>query len=171
MREVFLKSKLGNAYFDFSKNVFDIKMQKCMAFSSGGGSTTVLLYVTTTILNEWQIVQDFFGKWQSEVRASTAWKLPRRKYPLNMLLLQFSGLDRKFSICFFYFDFASKYPLLCTVSSNNPVLFFLLPLSSCSKWCSTLCSLISITYQMPSSLGENMSVFSRGNLKAGFIHS
>lgn len=25
MREVFLKSKLGNAYFDSSKNVFDLK--------------------------------------------------------------------------------------------------------------------------------------------------
>lgn len=54
MREVFLKSKLGNAYFDPSKNVFDIsaKMQKCMAFSSGGGSTTVLLCITTTIVEE-----------------------------------------------------------------------------------------------------------------------
>lgn len=52
MREVFLKSKLGNAYFDPSKNVFDIKMQKYMAFSSGGGSITVLLYITTTVVNE-----------------------------------------------------------------------------------------------------------------------
>lgn len=62
MREVFLKSKLGNAYFDPSKNVFDTKMQKCIAFSSGGDSATVLLYVATTLLNVWQIVQDLFGK-------------------------------------------------------------------------------------------------------------
>lgn len=72
VREVFLKSKLGNVYFDSSKNAFDIKMQKCMALSSGGGCTAILLYVTTTILNEWQIVQGLSGKWQSEVRASTA---------------------------------------------------------------------------------------------------
>lgn len=52
MREGFLKNKLGNTYFDPSKNVFYIKMQKCMAFSSGGDSTTVLLYVTTAIANE-----------------------------------------------------------------------------------------------------------------------